>query len=123
MKKLIAIVMVLLCASLMFAKEETEKHETGTNISYEFQSGLSIRKQNIFKEYYYEHPTRIYSILPYNDGYLLKLSFDELSYSGPVLELFVKTGMVFETGNPKCPKIKIAGVRPNEIELTYILPD
>ena len=81
MKKLIAAVMVLLCASLMFAKEETEKHETGTNISYEFQSGLSIRKQNVFKEYYYVYPNRIYSILPYNDGYLLKLSFNELSYS------------------------------------------
>ena len=123
MKKLIAIVTVLLCTSLMFAKEETKRHTTGSYVDYEFRSSLFLKRESITKKVYFLYPTRIYSILPYNDGYVLKLSFDDPSYSWPVIELFVKSGMVFETGNPTCPKIRVAGVRPNEIDLTYILPD
>lgn len=123
MKKLIAVVMVLLCASLMFAKEVTKKFYTGTWLDYEFQSWVFVKKQSLTGKSYTDAPKRIYSILPYDSGYVLKLSFEDPEYAYPIIELFVKPGMIFETGNPKCRIIKVVNVKPNEIELCFDVAD
>ncbi len=123
MKKLLAVILVLLCTSFVFAEDVIKKYETGDCIIHPFPSRVMIHKYDIFKKPYTEYPQRIFGIIPYNDGYLLKLSFSDVEYSFEVQELFVKKGMTFSTGDPQCPTIKIADVRANEIELCFCEPD
>ena len=123
MKKLLAAVIVLLCASCVFAKEINRKYKTGDYIKYGFNSSVRESYQDISGKRISYEPRVIHSIIPYNDGYILKMNFIHIENAYPIIELFVKPGMVFETENSECSTIKIIDVKPNEIELCFNVAD
>ena len=117
MKKLF-VLLALLFTAFLYAEPITKTYQTGESVYSGFKADVSLTYTDTFGKVRHEYPDRIYSIIPYQDGYLLKIAFADKDNYAPVLELFVKPGTKLNTvGNESTT---VVSVSPNQIELKFV---
>lgn len=107
MKKVI-LVLMFLCCSFLYAETEVAKVNSWYGISF----------QEKLEKIYYD-PFYITSILPYQNGYVMKLQNEE---DGRIFEYFITEGFIFYIAKPSnvsitgkiIYKCKIINIKPNE---------
>ena len=117
MKKLF-VVLALFATAFLYAEPVTKVYKTGDIIYGGFRTGVFISYKDIYGKIQYEYPNRIYAVIPYQDGYLLKVSFRESNNYGPVAEFFVKPGTELDTKENE--STTVVSVKPNQIELKFV---
>lgn len=116
MKKL-AIVLSMLFSSFLFAEEVTRTYETGDSIHHGFLCDIYTDDFYGGKSHF-KYPSRLNAIIPWQDGYILKIGFDGFDNFFPVMELFVKPGTKLNLKD--CSFAEVTNVSSNEIEIHYI---